>query len=68
MKAKDKKELPTKTIAELRTALQDARKILFDLRMATVQQKLKNTRSLFVKRKEIATILTVLREKERKRE
>lgn len=64
MKTKDKKDLFTKNIKELRSMLSEARDALFNLKMEKSQNKLKNTRSIFMKRKEIARILTVLRGKE----
>lgn len=64
MKSKDKKELFTKEIKELKKLLLDARADLFDSRMSLFQNKLKNTSSIFTKRKEIALILTALKEKE----
>jgi ribosomal protein L29 len=64
MKTKDKKELFTKSEKELRKALKEAREALFNLNLDNRQNKLKNTRQLFWKRKEIALILTALKEKE----
>lgn len=51
-----------KTKQELATMLMDARKELFNLRLDNSQRKLKNTSSLTMKRKEIARILTKIRE------
>ena len=64
MKLKDKKQHKTKTSAELQTLIAEGRTALFSLRMEKMQQKLKNTRSIFLKRKEIAFFLTLLKEKE----
>ena len=64
MKTKEKKELFTKSEKELRKALKEAREALFNLNLDNRQNKLKNTRQLFWKRKEIAFILTALKEKE----
>jgi ribosomal protein L29 len=64
MKSKEKKELFTKSEKELRKALKEAREALFNLNLDNRQNKLKNTRQLFWKRKEIAFILTALKEKE----
>lgn len=64
MKTKDKKDLFTKTDKELKKLLLDAKDNLFNLRIDLSQNKLKNTTSLMLKRKEIAWILTALREKE----
>lgn len=64
MKTKDKKDLFTKTDKELKKLLLDAKDNLFNLRIDLSQNKLKNTTSLMLKRREIAWILTALREKE----
>lgn len=53
-----------KDVNELENALKEAREALFNLRMEQAQSKLKNTRSIFLKRKEIARILTEMRGKE----
>jgi large subunit ribosomal protein L29 len=64
MKAKDKKELKEKSIQDLKVALKEKRAELFNIKLEKAQNKLKNTRSLFLKRKEIARILTEIRGKE----
>jgi ribosomal protein L29 len=64
MKSKDKKELFTKSDKELKKALLEARNSLLDLVLELKQNKLKNTRQIFWKKKEIALILTALKEKE----
>lgn len=64
MKIKEKKELRQKSINELRLLLQQVKEELFSLRLEKVQKKLKNTSSIFQKRKDIARILTILKEKE----
>ncbi len=64
MKTKDKKQLHTKTQEELNVQLKEARGNLFTLQMDQARHQLKNTRSLFMKRKDIAQILTVLKQKE----
>lgn len=64
MKSKDKKELFSKTDKELRKILKEARESLFNLALENKQNKLKNPRSIFWRKKEIALILTSLREKE----
>ncbi len=64
MKTKEKKDLRTKSAAELRTMLKNAKDAVFTARLEKSQNKLKNTRSLFLKRKEIAQILTIIKEKE----
>ncbi|OGH10967.1 MAG: 50S ribosomal protein L29 [Candidatus Levybacteria bacterium RIFCSPLOWO2_01_FULL_36_13] len=64
MKSKDKKDLFTKSLTELKKKLSDGRDELFNLKLDLSQNKLKNTKSITLKRKEIALILTALREKE----
>lgn len=64
MKSKDKKTMSDKSTNELQAQLKEARDELFSLRLDKAQNKLKNTRSLFLKRKEIAYVLTLIREKE----
>lgn len=64
MKKKDIKELYTKTIEELNTMEKLAREQLSQLNLDKSQNKLKDTRSIFWKRKEIAKILTILRLKQ----
>lgn len=64
MKTKEKKDLRTKSIAELRTMLKNVKDVIFTAKLEKSQNKLKNTSSLSVKRKEIAQILTIMKEKE----
>lgn len=64
MKSKDKKDLFTKSATELKKRLNDGRDELFNLKLDLSQNKLKNTKSITLKRKEIALILTALKEKE----
>jgi len=64
MKSKDKKDLFTKSEKELKKTLKEAKETLFNLGIDLKQNKLKNTRQIFWKRKEIALILTALKEKE----
>jgi ribosomal protein L29 len=63
MKLKDKKEIFTKPEKELSKILLEAKEELFKLNMEQTQRKLKNTRQIFWKKKEIAMILTALKEK-----
>ena len=63
MKTKEKKDLFTKSSNELGKLLSEAREDLVNLNLEKVQNKLKNQRSIFMKRKEIALIATALREK-----
>lgn len=64
MKSKDIKELHTKTIEELKHILSEAKDELFSLKMQIAQNKLKNKRLIFLKRKDIARVVTILNEKE----
>jgi ribosomal protein L29 len=64
MKTKEKKQIREKNLDELKIALKEARNILFTLKLDKAQNKLKNLRSIFMKRKEIARILTAITEKE----
>lgn len=63
MKKKDKQGLREKSADELKTLLKEKRDKLFELRLDKEQNKLKNTRLLFLTRKEIAFILTAIQEK-----
>lgn len=64
MKIKAKQELHTKTAAELSLLIKETRNALFNLRLEKAQKKLKNTSLLIRKRKELAVVLTILRQKE----
>ena len=64
MKTKEKKELFTKSIQELGSLIVEAKDALAGMRLEKIQNKLKNTSQLSVKRKEIAQMMTVLRMKE----
>ncbi len=64
MKTKDKKELHLKNLQELNKLIIDAKDALSGLRLDKTQNKLKNTSSLSLRRKEIAQMLTIIRGKE----
>ena len=64
MKLKLKQEITNSTQAELIKRLQDSRKAFQQGMLEHKQFKLKNTSSLTTMRREIAVILTALREKE----
>lgn len=64
MKLNDKKELHTRTLAELKKLVKDAMRTLENLKFDKEQVKLKNTRSIFLKRKEIAVLKTIITKKE----
>jgi ribosomal protein L29 len=67
MKTKERKDLHTKSQMELRTMLKSLKDAVFTAKLELSQNKLKNTRSIFLKRKEIAQILSILKEKEIKK-
>lgn len=67
MKTQEKKELQTKTSQELRKLLKDAEDMLLSLKLDKEQARLKDTRSLFWKRKEIAVLKTFMKAKEEKK-
>lgn len=60
MKSIDKKALPAKTAKELEKMISEAYKSLNALKLDHVQNKLKNTRSIFNARKDIAVMQSVL--------
>ncbi len=64
MKTKERKDLHTKNLVELRTLLKNLKDAVFTAKLELSQNKLKNTRSIFLKKKEIAQILTIIKEKE----
>ncbi len=64
MKTKDIKGLHLKTELELKKLLQDVQDALASLRLDKELNRLKNTRDLFNKRKEVAVLKTILNEKE----
>ena len=63
MKRKDIKELHAKDMGELKTSLKEARDNLFKAKMDKKMFKLKDLRSVFRLRKDIAAILTVINKK-----
>ncbi|HZE87261.1 MAG TPA: 50S ribosomal protein L29 [Methylomirabilota bacterium] len=60
MTTKDKKELQTKTVEEVKKLLQEAKTALIALRFDHQQNKLKNTRDIFNTRKKIAVLQTIM--------
>ncbi|MBI4096148.1 MAG: 50S ribosomal protein L29 [Candidatus Levybacteria bacterium] len=64
MRTKDKKELHLKSLEELKNLIVQAKDALAGLKLDKTQNKLKNPRLLFIKRREIAQMLTVARGKE----
>lgn len=63
MVKKDTK-IKLKTLKELKKEVSDAKAILLDIRLERSQNKLKNLRAGFTKRKEIARLLTQIRQME----
>lgn len=59
-----KTEIKEKTVEALKKDVVEARKELFNLHLDNQMRKLKNTRSIFSKRKEIARMLTAMKAKE----
>lgn len=68
MKTKQKKDLLLKSTNELNALVLEAKSALSDLLLMKVQNKIKNLRQIFTKRKEIAQILTIIKNKELQRE
>lgn len=64
MKMKLLQEVKTKEVKEIRDAVTKAREELLQLQLDHSQFKLKSPRSLANKKREIAVLLTVQREKE----
>lgn len=60
MKLRDKKELHAKTHEELKKLRKDAQEELAALRLEHVQNKLKNTGLLSLKRREIAIVQSII--------
>lgn len=67
MKTNEKKELWTKTNDELGKLIKAASVELRSLKLDLAQNKLKNTRDVFNKRKTIAVLKTILKAKEEKK-
>jgi ribosomal protein L29 len=64
MKTNDKKEVRTKTVAEIKKLLKEAHDAVRKFKLDHQQIKLTNTRSIFNKRQEVAVLSTILKEKE----
>lgn len=64
MKSKDKKLLHEKNLNELKKMVSDIKEVIFLEDLNKTQNKLKNTRSTFLKRKDVARMLTIIRQKE----
>ncbi len=61
---KDIKDISSKTEKDLKDLLKTKKEELFKLNLDNKQNKLKNTRVIFNTRKEIARVMTLIREKE----
>ena len=61
---KNLKEINSKSDQELKDLLNEKKADMFKLNLDNKQNKLKNTRSLFSTRKDIARIMTLIRERE----
>lgn len=62
MAKKQATDIREKSVEALRKDVQEARKMLMNFHLDNQMRKLKNTRSIFLKRKEIARMLTVMGE------
>jgi ribosomal protein L29 len=62
MKTTDKKTLETKSVKELQKLIDETYKNLNQLKLDHVQNKLKNTRSIFNTRKEIAVMESIMQQ------
>lgn len=60
MAKKQKIDTKEKSVVALKKDVEEARQALFHLQLENQMRKLKNTRSIFLKRKEIARILTTI--------
>ena len=58
------KEISGKNEKELKDLLLEKKQNVYNLMLDNKQNKLKNTRSIFIARKEVAVILTLMREKQ----
>jgi ribosomal protein L29 len=64
MKNKDKADLHLKSQEELRKLLLETKQELIGLQLEQAQRKLKNTKSMALKKDDIARLQTIMREKE----
>lgn len=62
MKTVDKKALQTKSVKDLEKMIVEAYKTLNELRLDHMQNKLKNTRSIFHARQDIAVLQSALQQ------
>ena len=64
MAKKQTTDIKEKSVEALQQDVEEVRKELFTLHLDNVSRKLKNTRSIFFKRQDIAHMLTVIRMKQ----
>lgn len=62
MKKTDKDALRIKSVKELQKVIEETKKTLVQLQLDHSQNKLKNTRSIFLTRKEIAAMQSILQQ------
>lgn len=67
MKKELKKQFKLKDLKDLIQDAQELAREIFDLRMSKETGKLKNLRTLFLKRKELAVIKTLITQKEQEK-
>lgn len=63
MKKKQKDDIKLKNIEELKNLIKESQGSLFKLRLEKTQNKLKNLKAIFLERKKIALMLTIINEK-----
>lgn len=63
MKKKIREELKTRNVDELKREISNSEDLIFKLRLAKAQNKLKNLRQVFNERKKVAFMKTLIKEK-----
>ncbi len=63
MKTRELKDLHSKTVEELKGMVKTLKADLLELALLKAQAKLKDTRSIFWKKKDLAKIMTIMTEK-----
>lgn len=63
MKKKQKDDIKLKNTEELKNLIKESQGILFKSRLEKSQNKLKNLKAIFLERKKIALMLTIINEK-----
>lgn len=64
MKRQDLEKIRSKSLSQLKNEIQEKRQELLDFRLQAALGKLKNVKEVKLKRKDIARILTIIREKQ----